>query len=468
MAERGVVMGDVLLARWQFGITSVYHFLFVPLTLGLSVLVAIMETLYVRTGNELFKRMAKFWGKLFLLNFSLGVVTGLVQEFQFGMNWSEYSRFMGDIFGVPLALEALTAFYLESVFIGLWLFGWDRLSRKVHLACIWLVAFASNLSALWILIANSFMQAPVGYVLRNGRAEMTDFFALLTNSYVLRQYPHTLMGGLITAGVFVMAISAYHLLRKNQPEFFRTSLRIGLTCALIAALLAAGTGHMQAQHVAKAQPMKLAVMESLWETANPAPYLLFAFIDQAKQQNSLEISIPGALSLLVYGSLDGEIKGIKELQTQYAQQYGPGNYVPDIFPVFWSYRIMIGAGMWLLALTAFAFFQLRRNRLEQTPWLLRAIFWSLPVPYLANSAGWIVTEMGRQPWIVFGLQRVEQAVSPNVSSSTVWTSLIGFTVLYGLLAVVGVHLLKKFARQGPEQEKTGNVAATAKEATLWN
>ena len=461
-------MGDVLLARWQFGITSVYHFLFVPLTLGLSVLVAIMETLYVRTGNELYKRMAKFWGKLFLLNFSLGVVTGLVQEFQFGMNWSEYSRFMGDIFGVPLALEALTAFYLESVFIGLWLFGWDRLSRKTHLACIWLVAFASNLSALWILIANSFMQAPVGYVLRNGRAEMTDFFALLTNSYVLRQYPHTLMGGLITAGVFVMAISAYHLLRKNQPEFFRTSLRIGLTCALIASLLAAGTGHLQAQHVAKAQPMKLAVMESLWETANPAPYLLFASIDQNKQQNSLEISVPGALSLLVYGSLDGEIKGIKELQAQYAQQYGPGNYVPDIFPGFWSYRIMIGAGMWLLALTAFAFFQLRRNRLEQNPWLLRAIFWSLPVPYLANSAGWIVTEMGRQPWIVFGLQRVEQAVSPNVSSGAVWTSLIGFTVLYGLLAVVGVHLLKKFARQGPEQANSGNVAIAAKEATLWN
>ena len=461
-------MGDVLLARWQFGITSVYHFLFVPLTLGLSVLVAIMETLYVRTGNELYKRMAKFWGKLFLLNFSLGVVTGLVQEFQFGMNWSEYSRFMGDIFGVPLALEALTAFYLESVFIGLWLFGWDRLSRKTHLACIWLVAFASNLSALWILIANSFMQAPVGYVLRNGRAEMTDFFALLTNSYVLRQYPHTLMGGLITAGVFVMAISAYHLLRKNQPEFFRTSLRIGLTCALIASLLAAGTGHLQAQHVAKAQPMKLAVMESLWETANPAPYLLFASIDQDKQQNSLEISVPGALSLLVHGSLDGEIKGIKELQAQYAQQYGPGNYVPDIFPVFWSYRIMIGAGMWLLALTAFAFFQLRRNRLEQNPWLLRAIFWSLPVPYLANSAGWIVTEMGRQPWIVFGLQRVEQAVSPNVSSGAVWTSLIGFTVLYGLLAVVGVHLLKKFACQGPEQANSGNVAIATKEATLWN
>ena len=276
------------------------------------------------------------------------------------------------------------------------------------------------------------------------------------------------MGGLITAGVFVMAISAYHLLRKNQPEFFRTSLRIGLTCALIASLLAAGTGHMQAQHVAKAQPMKLAVMESLWETANPAPYLLFASIDQANQQNSLEVGIPGALSLLVYGSLDGEIKGIKELQTLYVQKYGPGNYVPDIFPVFWSYRIMIGAGMWLLGLTAFSFYLLRRNRLEQNPWVLRAIFWSLPIPYLANSAGWIVTEMGRQPWIVFGLQRVEQAVSPTVSSGAVWTSLIGFTLLYGLLAVVGLHLLKKFARKGPEPLNSDAVTATAKEATLWN
>lgn len=458
-------MGDVLLARWQFGITSVYHFLFVPLTLGLSVLVAVMETLYVKTGNEMYKKMAKFWGKLFLINFSLGVVTGLVQEFQFGMNWSEYSRFMGDIFGVPLALEALTAFYLESVFIGLWLFGWDRLSRKVHLATIWLVAFASNLSALWILVANSFMQAPVGYALRNGRAEMTDFFAVLTNSYVLRQYPHTLMGGLVTAGIFIMAISAYHLLRKNQKDFFLASFRIGLTCALVATLLVAGTGHMQAQHVAKAQPMKLAVMESLWETANPAPYLLFASIDQEKQQNKMEVGIPGALSILVYGSLNGEIKGIKELQKQYVQKYGPGNYVPDIFPVFWSYRLMIAAGMWLLLLSALSFLFLRQNRLEESPWLLRAALWSLPIPYLANSSGWIVTEMGRQPWIVFGLQRVEQAVSPTVSSATVWTSLIGFTLLYGILAVVGVHLLKKFAKQGPESIES---SAMAKEATLWN
>jgi cytochrome bd ubiquinol oxidase subunit I len=461
-------MGDVLLARWQFGITSVYHFLFVPLTLGLSVLIAVMETLYVKTGNELYKKMTKFWGKLFLINFALGVVTGLVQEFQFGMNWSEYSRFMGDIFGVPLALEALTAFYLESVFIGLWLFGWDRVSAKVHLAFIWLVAFASNLSALWILVANSFMQAPVGYVLRNGRAEMTDFLAVLTNPYVLGQYPHTLMGGLTTAGIFIMSISAYHLLRKNQPDFFRTSFRIGLICTLGAMLLVMGTGHLQAQQVAKSQPMKLAVMESLWETAKPAPYLLFASIDQEKQKNTMEIGVPGALSLLVYGRLDGEIKGIKELQTQYVQKYGQGNYIPDIFPVFWSYRVMIAAGLWMLLLSLYLCYLFRTNRLETTPWALRAALWSLPGPYLANSAGWTVTEMGRQPWIVFGLQRVEQAVSPTVTSGEVWTSLIGFTLLYGVLAVVGVHLLTKFARMGPVETESAATSSTGKEATLWN
>jgi len=460
-------VGDVLLARWQFGITSVYHFLFVPLTLGLSVMVAVMETLYVKTGQDLYKKMTKFWGKLFLINFALGVVTGLVQEFQFGMNWSEYSRFMGDIFGVPLALEALTAFYLESVFLGLWVFGWDRLSPKVHLTSIWLVAFAANLSALWILVANSFMQAPVGYVLRNGRAEMTDFLAVLTNPYVLNQYPHTLFGGFTTAGIFIMAISAYHLLRKNQPEFFRTSFRIGLFCALAATLLVAGTGHLQAQHVAKAQPMKLAVMESLWESAKPAPYLLFASIDQQNQKNSMEVGIPGALSLMVYGSLDGEIKGIKELQSQYVQMYGQGNYVPDILPVFWSYRVMIAAGLWMLFLTLFSFYLLRKNRLEETSWLLRAVLWSLPAPYLANSAGWIVTEMGRQPWIVFGLQRVEQAVSPTVSSGAVWTSLIGFTLLYGILAVVGVRLLVKFAGAGPDNAPK-TASETVKEAILWN
>jgi len=461
-------MDALLLARWQFGVTTVYHFLFVPLTLGLSILVAIMETIYVRTGNELYKKMAKFWGKLFLINFSLGVATGLVQEFQFGMNWSEYSRFMGDIFGAPLALEALTAFYLESVFIGLWIFGWDRLSKRLHAATIWIVALATNLSAYWILVANSFMQSPTGYVINNGRAEMNDFGALLSNSYVMNQYPHTLLAGLVTAGVFVMAISAYHLLRRSQPDFFRPAFKIGLMCALAASLLVAGTGHRQAQFLAQAQPMKLAAMEALWESANPAPFTLVASISQEKQLNSTEIGVPGALSFLVYNSFSGEVKGIKDIQDQYVKQYGPGDYVPDVTSVFWSFRVMVAAGSWLLLITMFSGYLLWRGRLETTPWVLKAVLLSLPVPYIANSTGWLTTELGRQPWIVFGLQKVNQAVSPNVSSGAIWTSLLGFTLIYGLLAVAGIYLLAKFARLGAVDEQPEIPATSAKGATLWN
>ncbi|MDR3563210.1 MAG: cytochrome ubiquinol oxidase subunit I [Negativicutes bacterium] len=461
-------MEQLLLARWQFGITTTYHFLFVPLTLGLSILVAIMETIYVRTGNELYKKMAKFWGKLFLINFSLGVVTGLVQEFQFGMNWSEYARFMGDIFGAPLALEALTAFYLESVFIGVWIFGWDRLSKRMHAATIWIVAFASNLSAFWILVANSFMQSPVGYVLRNGRAEMNDIGALLSNSYVFNQYPHTLLAGLVTAGVFVMAISAYHLLRSSQLEFFRVSFKIGLVCALLASLLVMGTGHKQAQFMATSQPMKLASMEALWETTDPAPFTLVASINQAKQTNNGELTVPAGLSFLVYDSFKGEIKGIKDIQAQYTQKYGAGNYIPDVFSVFWSFRVMVGAGTWLLFITVISGWLLRKGQLESNPLVLKAALWTLPVPYIANSAGWFVTEMGRQPWIVFGLQRVDQAVSPLVPAGAILTSLLGYTVIYGVLAVVGVYLLAKFARQGPVDSQPDLSAIPRKGATLWN
>jgi len=445
-------MGEVLLARWQFGITSVYHFLFVPLTLGLSILVAVMETMYVRTGNEIYKKMAKFWGKLFLINFSLGVVTGLVQEFQFGMNWSEYSRFMGDIFGVPLALEALTAFYLESVFIGVWIFGWDRLSKKAHALTIWLVAFATNLSALWILAANSFMQAPVGYVLRNSRAELVDFPAVLTNPYLLNQYPHTLFAGLATAGIFVMAISAYHLLRKSHLEVFRLSFKIGLICALLASLAVGGTGHRQAQFMAQAQPMKLAAMEALWETADPAPFAFVAIADKEKQKNSVNLEVPYLLSVLVYDSFKGEVKGLKDLQVQYVKQFGPGDYIPDITPVFWSFRIMVIAGGWLLLITFTCAWLWRKKKLEDSPCVLKAVIWTLPVPYLANSTGWLVTEIGRQPWIVFGLQRVEKGVSPLVSAGLIWTSMIGLTLIYGILAVIGVSLLVRFAKQGPDDD----------------
>jgi len=461
-------MEELLLARWQFALTSTYHFLLVPLTLGLSILVAIMETKYVQTGDQLYKKMAKFWGKLFLINFSLGVATGLVQEFQFGMNWSEYSRFMGDIFGVPLALEALTAFYLESVFIGLWIFGWERLSPKMHAVTIWVVAIGANISALWILIANSFMQQPVGYILRNGRAELNDFAAVLTNSYVLNQYPHVLLAGLVTGGIFVMAVSAYHLLRSSQVSFFRPSFKYGLICALAASILVAGTGHRQAQFVAEVQPMKLAAMEALWETANPAPFALAAVIDQQQEANSMELSVPNALSFLVYNSFSGEVKGIKEIQAQNVERYGPGNYIPDVVPVFWSFRVMVFAGMWLLLITMTSAYLLRKGRLESCPVVLKAILWSLPVPYIANSTGWAVTEMGRQPWIVFGLQRVDQAVSPLVPASAIWTSLIGFSVVYGIIAAAGIYLFAKFARRGPEEKAPDAPVTPVKGATLWN
>ncbi len=461
-------MDQLLLARWQFGVTSVYHFLFVPLTLGLSVLVAVMETAYVRTGNELYKKMAKFWGKLFLINFALGVVTGLVQEFQFGMNWSEYSRFMGDIFGAPLALEALTAFYLESTFIGLWIFGWDRLSKRLHAATIWLVAFATNLSAFWILAANSFMQSPVGYAVRNGRAEMTDFAAVLANPYVLHQYPHTLLAGLVTAGVFVMAVSAYHLLRRSQVVFFLPSFKLGLVCALAASLLVGITGHSQAKFMAQAQPMKFAAMEALWDTADPAPFSLVAAIDQERRANSGAVQIPGGLSFLTYDTFRGEVRGLNDIQTEYAARYGAADYIPDIPTVFWSFRVMTAAGGWLVLITLWCAYLWRQGRLGDSRWALRAALWTLPVPYIANSAGWLVTEVGRQPWIVFGLQRVEQAVSPVVGAGAILTTLIGFTLIYGALAIVGVWLAARVAGRGPAAGRPAAPAAQAREAALWN
>jgi len=460
---------EILLGRWQFGITTVYHFLFVPLTLGLTVLLAIMETMYVRTGNDLYKKMTQFWGKLFLVNFAMGVATGIVQEFQFGMNWAEYSRFMGDIFGAPLALEALTAFFLESTFLGLWIFGWDKLSKKMHLTCIWLVAFSSNLSAFWILTANSFMQNPVGYALRNGRAEMIDFPALITNPYLWGQFPHTILGGLVTAGVFVAAISAYYLLKQRHLPLFRSSITIGLVCMLISTFLVMGTGHLQAQYLGKYQPMKMAAMESLWETANPAPFAIVAVTDETNGRNTSEVGIPGVLSLLVYDEMKGEVKGLKELQAAAEAQYGPGNYMPPVTQSFWSFRIMVLAGLWMAALSALSLLLLYKNKLETNTKVLTMLLWSLPMPYIANSTGWILTEGGRQPWMVVGLQKLSAAVSTNLTRVDIWISLIGFTVLYGVLAIASIYLVRKFVLAGPIEHKPSlSSGSTKKGATLWN
>lgn len=444
---------DVLtLSQLQFAVTSTYHFFFVPLTLGLSILVAIMETLYVRSGDEIYRRMTKFWGTLFLINFAMGVVTGIVQEFQFGMNWSAYSRFVGDVFGAPLAIEALLAFFLESTFLGVWIFGWDKLSKGVHLAAIWLVALGSNVSALWILIANSFMQNPVGYVVENGRAMMSDFGALLTNPYLWTQFPHTVLSGFATAAFFVLGISAYHLVRRRNVEVFRRSFQIAAVFGVLAMFLVILVGHSQAQRMVQTQPMKMAAAEALWESQDPASFSLFTIGDEKNLQDVFSIRIPNLLSVLAYNQPTGEVKGIRNLQAEYEAQYGPGYYAPSIITMYWSFRFMVGAGFLMMFLTLLALYPLIRNRPLDMVKYLKFFPLAIALPYIANSAGWIFTEMGRQPWVVFGLMKTADAFSPNLTSGMVLTTLIGFTLIYGLLMAADLFLMIKYARVGAESE----------------
>ncbi len=442
-------MEPVLLARLQFTITCVYHFFFVPLTLGLSWLVAIMETMWARTGNDVYRRMTRFWGKLFLINFAMGVVTGIVMEFQFGMNWSEYARFMGDIFGAPLAVEALLAFYIESVFLGLWIFGWERLSRRAHAAVMWLVAIGSNLSAFWILVANSFMQQPVGYVIRDGRAEMESFLALLANPHVWVQVPHVLSSALATAAFFVLGISAWHLARGSADrDAFRRSFRLAALVGAVAVVLVLLVGHTQAQHMVRAQPMKMAAAEALWETEDPAGMSLFTWGDADNLRDVWSLRVPGLLSFLAFNRFQGEVMGVRNLQEEYQERYGPGDYVPPLALSYWSFRAMAGAGVVMLLLAAWALYLAARDRVDAAPLLLRALPPAIALPYLANSAGWVFTEVGRQPWIVFGLQKTAEAVSPAVSGAELVVSLVAFTLLYGALMAVDVYLLARFARAG--------------------
>ncbi len=444
-------MDALLFARLQFAITTVYHFFFVPLTLGLSVLVAIMETLYVRTGDETYKQMTRFWGKLFVINFAMGVVTGIVQEFQFGMNWSEYSRYVGDIFGAPLAIEALLAFFLESTFLGVWIFGWEKLSRGVHNLAIWLVAIGSNISALWILIANSFMQQPVGYKIENGRAVMTDFIALVTNPNVWVQFPHTIAAGFTTAAFFVMGISAYHLIKKNNVSLFRRSFQIAAITGVIAVALIILNGHSQAQHMIASQPMKMAAAEALWKSEDPASFSLLTIVDLEQRRDVFSIRLPRLLSLLAYNRLEGKVEGIYNLQDQYVQKYGQGNYIPPITITYWSFRAMVGAGFAMLGLALYALYLVIRDRLANPPRFLRLFLWAMALPLLATTTGWLMTELGRSPWVVFGLLKIEDAVSPSVSVVEVFISLVLFTLVYGLLMAADLYLLRKFARQAPTE-----------------
>lgn len=447
-------MDPIMLARLQFATTTIFHFFFVPLSIGLALLIAIMETMYVVKGKEEYKRMAKFWGKLFLINFAVGVVTGILQEFQFGMNWSDYSRFVGDVFGAPLAVEALFAFFLESTFIGLWIFGWDRLSKRVHLLCIWLVAIGTAVSAFWILAANSFMQHPVGFEINNGRAEMNDFFALITNGQLLVEFPHTVLGAFATGAFLITGVSAYKLLKKQDVKFFKKSFQIAIIVGLISSFGTALFGHQQAQYLVETQPMKMAASEALWgKSGDPAPWTVYAHIDSENGKNNFEIQVPYLLSFLSYSSFNGEVKGINELQAEYEQTYGPGNYIPPVRTTFWSFRIMVAAGSLMIVLGLWGIYLMKRKKLESpNKWYYKLMLWSISLPFIANTAGWVMTEIGRQPWTVFGLMQTKDSISPSVTSGQILFSVISFTTIYAALGAVMVYLFVKVIKSGPYAE----------------
>jgi cytochrome bd ubiquinol oxidase subunit I len=451
-------MDPVILSRLQFASTTIYHFFFVPLTLGLSWIVALLHTQYYRTGDDKFKRLAKFWGKLFLINFAMGVVTGIVQEFQFGMNWSEYSRFVGDIFGAPLAIEALMAFFMESTFLGIWVFGWERAPKRLHLASIWLVAIGSNLSALWILLANGFMQHPVGYdpaSVATGRLVLNDFFALITNPKGWLFFWHTIAAGLTTAGFFVLGISAWHLARNKEDEFFKYSFQLGAIVAMIFTIVVGLGGHAQGQYLVDTQPMKMASIEALWDTEQPASFSLITIGDLSGKHLVWQIRIPKLLSLIACNNLTCKVEGVNQVQADYVAKYGPGDYVPLIVVTYWAFRFMFGSSLLMVAVAAYALYLMLKAWPEKWMRWVKWLPWAIALPYIANSSGWILTEMGRQPWIVQGLLKTEQGVTPTNSAGMVLFTLIGFVVIYAVLMVADVSLLTRFAKAGPDATDAG-------------
>lgn len=437
-------MDVVTLSQLQFAATGMFHWIFVPLTLGLSIMTAWMQTKYVTTGDETWLRMTKFWGKLFLINFALGVVTGITMEFQFGMNWSEYSRYVGDIFGAPLAIEATLAFFLESVFIGVWIFGWNKISKKTHLVSIWLVAIATNVSALIILLANAWMQSPVGYVIRNNRAEMENFLTVLTNPYGWIKFGHTLSSAYALAAFVVMGVSAWHLLRSNEADFFKRSFKMAAVWALVSSILVGVTGDFHAIEIAKLQPTKFAAMESVWETKKNAGMSLLVFPDVAGEKNSVEaFTIPGMLSFMAFHDVNAEVKGLKEF---------PKELRPPVTATFLSFRLMVGIGTFMILASLVGVFLSRKENLTDYRWFLTIMVFAIPAPYLAQQLGWLVAELGRQPWIVYGMLKTADAVSKSITVTQVVLSLTGFTVLYGLLGAIDIYLLQKYAKKGPDKD----------------
>jgi cytochrome d ubiquinol oxidase subunit I len=445
-------MTSLELARWQFGITTLYHFIFVPVTIGMATFCAWCQTRWYRTGDEHWLRATRFWGKLMLISFALGVATGLVQEFQFGMNWSDYSRFVGDIFGAPLAMEGLAAFFVESTFLGLWIFGWGRLSKGVHLACAWAVAASTALSAYFILAANSWMQHPVGYDMHNGRPRLTNIFDVLFNSTAIYAFVHTMLAALLTAGMLVVAISAWHLRSGTEGTgVFSASMRAALPMVAVAGFLQFFVGHFDGILMSRQQPMKMASADAVFDTKEGAGLSLFATGDFKSNPGGLNrnVQIPNLLSWISTGYPRGEIKGINDLNREYRAKYGPGEYAPVVGVVYWTWRAMIGCAVLMFLLGAYGWWRMRRGKLEQSRRFLQLAVLAAVLPFIASLTGWTFTEMGRQPWVVFGLLKTPDGDSPSVSTAEVLITLVGFTLLYGVLAIIAGRIFFKTARKGP-------------------
>ena len=459
-------------SRWQFGITTVYHFIFVPLTIGLAPLIAVMQTIWHVTGRTEWYRLTKFFGKLFLINFAIGVATGIVQEFQFGMNWSEYSRFVGDIFGAPLAMEALVAFFFESTFIGLWIFGWTRLPRALHLACIWIVAIAVNLSAFFIISANSFMQHPVGASFNpvTGRAELHSIAALFTNNTAIWAFLHAVTASFLTAATFVAGVCAWWMVRSHRTggtpaspgsdaaAMYRPATILGCLVALVAAGGLVFTGDIQGKLMFQQQPMKMASAESLCHTEkDPSFSILTVGTHNNCDGITRVIEVPYVLPFLAEGQFSGTtLQGVEDLQKQAVEKFGPGNYRPNLFVTYWSFRVMIGLLLVPVLFALTALWLTRRGRIPDQRWFARFALWTLPTPFLASMAGWVFTEMGRQPWVVVpnptGDPMVRLTVQQGVShhsAGLVWFTLVGFTLVYAVLAVIWFYLLRRYISEGP-------------------
>ena len=439
---------NVDLARLQFAFTSINHFFFVPVTIGLAFLTALLQTAWYRTKLEEYLRLTRFFGKLLVINIAIGVVTGLVQEFQFGMDWGAYSRLVGNVFGAPLAMEGLGAFFLESTFLGLWLFGWDKLSRRVHLLTIWLVAFGSGFSALFIMAANSWMQHPVGYVMVDGKPQLNDIWALFTNPVFIWGYAKVLFVALTTGAMVMLAVSAWQLRHGGDRGVFTRSAVMSLVILLPAILFTMLIGDELGVIEGRYQPMKIAAAEAQWTTCQPCSFSLFQIGGGSNDHTPTQIlEIPHLLSLLATNHWNGKVVGLTPLQNQYAAQYGSGNYVPNVFIQYWSMRVMAYLGMVVLLIAVWGLWRAYRRTLAVGRAFLWVAVWGATLPFLMNTAGWMLTESGRQPWIVQGIMLTKNGISPTLSTTWLWISLIGFILLYGVLGVIDLILMLKYSRE---------------------